>query len=94
MVVLEGLKAWFVLTNEHTSFTLDDTLHDVLNVLSLAVLGLGQEHSILHQSITVVFTGSMLLVILVAASLIDIGTDSEDDRKKELQLLPGHCLEV
>ena len=36
----------------------------------------------------------MTVVRGLAGALVDIRTDSEDDRKKELELLPGHSLEV
>lgn len=48
-----------LLTDKHTSFTLDDTLDDVLEMLfgagALWALSLGQQHGVLHQSIAMVF---------------------------------------
>jgi hypothetical protein len=93
--------------DQNTSFTLDDTLDDVLDVLRatniLLVIGSGEKHGILHEGITVVFCGifvrrriigRLLSSWGISSALVNMRTNSEDDGKKELELLPGHRLEV
>jgi hypothetical protein len=61
----------------------------------LLVLGIGEKHGILQESIAMILwiIFGMATVARSLASLrttlIDIGTDSEDDRQKELELLPS-----
>ena len=93
-----------ILTDKHTSLAFYDTLHDVLDMLPLGSsfgvsFGICEKHCILHECISTVF-GVAFNIASVARSLtscsstlIDIRTNSEDDRKQELKFFAGHCLE-
>jgi hypothetical protein len=112
----KGTLRWGMLTffhchrrDKHTSFTFNDTLNDVLDVLSatISLLGIsvGEKHSVLHKRVAMVLwvgsrIGSLLEIHVLVSSitrsltnfqttLVDIGTDSEYDRKKELEFLFG-----
>lgn len=88
--------------HKDSSFTLDDTLDDVGNMLALGdillLLRVRQKHSILHQSVSSVLAikaiGFTVGIRAVGPALVDIGTHCEDDGERELQLLLCHGLKV
>jgi hypothetical protein len=88
--------------HEDSSFTLDNTLDDIGNMLTLSnillLLRVGQEHGILHQSIPSVLPikaiGFTVGIRAIGPALVDIRTHCEDDGERELQLLLCHGLKV
>lgn len=77
--------------------TLDDVLQEGGRVVPLCVR-VCEQHGVFHEGVTTVLlsvdTAGLSARFGIGTAGVDIGTDSEDDREKELQLLLGHGLQV